>query len=240
VRRFFARRETIERVAREAAEDARAEGVTRLEMRFSPAYFCVGHNPQDVAEWIARSCRAPGLEVTFVATVARSLPYRANAPTIDVALGGRLFVGMDLAGNELESDGLMYEPALRKAREIGMGVTVHAAEHPLAAAGARFAVERLHAERIGHGLFAPAADLQWLASRGVVFEMCPTSNRLLGGWDPATHYPAREWARRGMRVTINTDDPRVFGTTLPREFEAAGLRPEEVERTARGALFPRT
>lgn len=232
LRRYFDRREIIERVAREAVEDARREGVKRLELRFSPAFF--GGNPHDVTEWIVKAARMPGIEVTFLATIGRSFPRAVNQPTIDVALGTRHFVGLDLAGNELLSNGLEYEDVFEKARERGMGITVHAAEHPDCGGNTRLAIERLHATRIGHGIFTPPADLEFAKNRGIVFELCPTSNRWLGG-----ACPAKEWLKRGIQVTLNTDDPRVFRTTLPEEFEAAGLsnRKKELTAIARSALF---
>lgn len=234
LKRYLARRDIIERVAREAVEDARREGVKRLELRFSPAFFRSNFNPQDVTEWIVRATTMPGIEVTYLATIGRSFPREMNQPTIDVALGTRYFVGLDLAGNELVSNGLEYEDVFRKARERGMGITVHAAEHPDAASNTRLAIERLHATRIGHGIFTPPADLEFAMKRGIVFELCPTSNHWLGGT-----CPAKEWLRRGLKITLNTDDPRVFRTTLPQEFEAAGLsdRRKELTAAARSALF---
>jgi adenosine deaminase len=239
LRRFFVRREIIERVAREAVEDARAEGVTRLELRYSPAFLAAAAllNPQDVVEWVAGACRVPGIEVTFIATLSRAHSHEINAPTVEVALGTDRFVGLDLAGFEPASDGTPYADVFRRAREQGLGVTVHAAEHPDTGANARIAVERLGATRLGHGLHVSPKDLAWLVDRGIVFEMCPESNRRLGVWDPAAPHPAAAFLKRGARVTLNTDNPRILQTRLSDQFELAGLAKERAQAIAREALF---
>ncbi|HEY5427069.1 MAG TPA: hypothetical protein VIJ77_11000, partial [Candidatus Tumulicola sp.] len=83
----------------------------------------------------------------------------------------------------------------------------------------RAAVERLHAERIGHGVAAlqDPAVVELLANRAVPLEICPTSNRITGAALPVGH-AFLEFDRAGCIVTIDADDPAMFHTSIETEY----------------------
>ena len=87
----------------------------------------------------------------------------------------------------------------------------------------RAAVELLGAERIGHGLRAAEdrAVLALVRDRGVPLEVCLSSNVATGAIAEASDHPLRAILREGVRVTLNSDDPGLFGTSLEREFRLA-------------------
>lgn len=227
LRQFWVHREAIERVAQEAVQDAVKDGVTYLELRFSPVHFArrMGFDVARVADWIITAARraADGIRVEFVATLNRSFDLSVNEPAFDVALKSGWFVGVDLAGDELMCDGEQFIPWLRRAKEKGLGVTIHAGEVQGKGGNVRVAIERFGADRIGHGTHAledPQA-VRLALERRVTFEVCLTSSRHTGSWaDTATH-PAKELFRRGVRVTLNTDDPSISRITLSGEHRKA-------------------
>ena len=94
-RGLYPSREWIERVAFEATEDARREGVIHLELRFSPAHFGrrMKAKGEDVAAWVARGARRAGIPVVFIATFGRDFSLRDNEPTARAVRGTDVFSG---------------------------------------------------------------------------------------------------------------------------------------------------
>src|SRR6185436_3677050 len=101
-RGLYPSREWIERVAFEAVEDAKKDGVIYLELRFSPTHFGrrMGAKGEDVAEWVARGARRAKIPVTFIATYGRHFSVMENEPTTRAVRGTNLFSAVDLAGVE--------------------------------------------------------------------------------------------------------------------------------------------
>lgn len=106
----------------------------------------------------------------------------------------------------------------------------------------REAIEVLATERIGHGLSA-AWDEQVAAlviDRGVTLEMCPTSNVLTRGVARPQDHPARRLLDRGVRVTINTDDPGLMGIDLTHEWgvarDALGFAMDDFRKVTENAV----
>lgn len=244
IKPFWVDRRAIEWAARASVSDAADEGVRHLELRFNPTFFCLerGFAPREAAEWIADAARAEararGLTVKFVACLIRHLPPEVNLPTLEIALEGGLYAGLDLAGDESVSDGLDYVGAFRSAAERGLGITVHAGELWGTGRHISEAVERFGARRIGHGTcaFRDPRLLDLCIGSGVTFEICPTSSSMTGqvtGIHPAG-------IARGARIVVGTDDPAIYGTSLPKEADKAagsGLMIADLNKAARAAAF---
>ncbi len=219
-RGLYPSRDWIERVAFEAAEDARKDGVVYLELRFSTAHFArrMKAKGEDVASWIAKGARRAGIDVRFIATFARDFSLRENEPTTRAVRGTDLFSGLDVAGNEARS----ALPFLALFRELGLPATIHAGE----AGGpdnVREAIERFGARRIGHGLrILENPDLVRLALRlEVHFEVCLTSEVQTGAAASWRTHPGRQLVQEGLRVSLNTDDPSICGVQVTNELARA-------------------
>ena len=131
------------------------------------------------------------------------------------------------------------------ARDAGLGITIHAGELS-GAFSVRDALDHVRPARISHGVRAiEDADLvKRLADEGVVLEVCPGSNVALGVFPDFASHPLRALHEAGVRVTLNSDDPPFFHTSLAREYEIAsavmGFSDEEIlgmTRTAIEAAF---
>ena len=219
-RGLYPSREWIERVAFEAAEDARRDGVVYLELRFSPAHFARRTNArgEDVAEWVARAARRAGIEVRFIATFSRQFSLKENGPTFRAVQGTGVFSGLDVAGDESRS-ALPFLDFFRKSR---LPVTIHAGEGG-GAGNVREAIERFGARRIGHGVrvLEDPRVLRLARAGGVTFEVCLTSEILTGAAASWQRHPARSMMEAGLRMTLNTDDPAICGVRLSDEFRRA-------------------
>ena len=138
---------------------------------------------------------------------------------------------MDLAGAEALYPTENYRELFAKAKELGVPFTMHAGE----AAGpesVRHAIE-YGASRIGHGvrIFEDPELIALVREKGIALEMCPTSNRQTHAVEDMADYPFMQFLEDGIRVTLNTDDMGIEGTTLAKEFrymeETFALSPEQ-------------
>jgi adenosine deaminase len=219
-RGLYPSRDWIQRVAFEAAEDARREGVVYLELRFSPTHFGRRMNAkgEDVAGWVAEGARRAGIDVGFIATFGRDFGVEGNRPTTRAVEGTRVFSGLDLAGNEAVS----ARPFVPLFRRLKLPATIHAGEAG-GAANVREAIEKFGARRIGHGLgaFGDEKVLALARKRRVHFELCPTSEIQTGAARDWTSHPAWRARDLGIQFSLNTDDPSVSGIGLHDEYRRA-------------------
>jgi adenosine deaminase/aminodeoxyfutalosine deaminase len=150
-------------------------------------------------------------------------------------------VALGIGGDESRGPAELFTEVFRAARDMGLHVVAHAGE----ASGpesVRSAVELLGAERIGHGL-AAARDpdlLALLRDRHIPIEVCPTSNVATGVLASLEDHPLPRFLEAGLLVTLNTDDPAMFGTNLENEYLVAaknfGLGREQLTELARNAF----
>jgi adenosine deaminase len=133
---------------------------------------------------------------------------------------GAGIVGVDLHGDELTMlDVSSVVPAFQLAAEAGLNVRIHAGE----AAGPESvwaALRFLGAQRIGHGVLGHTDPVlvRYLAEHAIPLDMCVTSNVLTGAVGSMGAHPIRELMKRGVAVTVSSDDPLVFQTTLTTEL----------------------
>jgi adenosine deaminase len=148
-------------------------------------------------------------------------------------------IGVSLGGDEERFPAMLFTDAFAFARAQGLRCVAHAGESE-GAQNVRDAVELLGAERIGHGIAAleDPATLELLAQRRIPLEVCPTSNRLTGVALAAHPQPYADFDRAGCIVTIDCDDPAIFGASIGDEYalveRAAGTR--AMERFVRNAV----
>jgi adenosine deaminase len=152
-----------------------------------------------------------------------------------------LITGFNMAGEERMGRVADYARAFDIAREAGLGLTIHAGE-VCGAFSVADAVELVRPSRIGHGVRAiEDADLvRRLADLGTVLEVCPGSNVALNVFPDFAAHPLRQLRDAGVRVTINSDDPPFFHTSLKREYELAstsfGFSDDEINAMTRTAV----
>jgi adenosine deaminase len=128
-------------------------------------------------------------------------------------------VGFDLAGDEAGYPAQLHAEAFRIADKRGLGITVHAGE----AAGpenVRYAVEQLGATRIGHGVRSAASPetLALLRQRGVLLEICPTSNIHTQAVTSLATHPVRAFYDQEIKLSIGDDDPVTSRTRVSNEL----------------------
>lgn len=221
--------EAVERITFEAVADLAADNVRLAELRFSPDFMCrpAGLDWDGAMEAIlaglGRARAEHDVAVGLIAIVSRSFGMESARRTVEFALRHReRLVGFDLADDEVAWPAERFVDVLAPLREAGFPLTAHYGE----AGGPdypREAMELLEVRRLGHGVsVARSPEVVKLAIEGsVALEMCPTSNERTRAVASIDQHPARSLLHEGVRVTINTDDPGLFGIDLTHEFEIA-------------------
>ena len=212
----------------------RKNNVTTMELRFNPMKRNRG-GEQDLDHIIAAALRGmdkatleypvkPGL----IFCLDRAFPYELNEILVEKAIAwrDRGVIGVDIAGPESATFRLAdYRRLYRRARQFGLGLTVHTGEAGPVEEVAR-AIELLEPDRIGHGVKAaydPRA-MAMLRERGIVLEICPTSNlntAVVSGWDEF-RWIFDTFRRNEVRFTINTDGPEMLKTYIRDELATLG------------------
>ncbi|TIC87446.1 adenosine deaminase [Nocardioides sp. GY 10113] len=156
------------------------------------------------------------------------IPGEDGVPAGEATLGFALdhapdaLVGFGLGGPEIGVPRPQFKPVFDAARAAGLRSVPHAGE-TTGPETVWSALRDLGAERIGHGT-SSAQDpelLAHLAENGIPLEVCPSSNVATRAVPTLDEHPLRTFVEAGVTVTINSDDPPMFGTTLNREYEIA-------------------
>lgn len=150
-------------------------------------------------------------------------------------------VGFGIGGPEAGVPRNAYADLFRRARDLGLHSVPHAGE-TVGSDQVWSAIDDLGAERVGHGI-AAAGDailMSELAERGIVLEVCPTSNICTGAVPSMGEHPFPVLRDAGVRLTLNTDDPGMFSTDLNREYalahETFGVDPAGLAELARESV----
>ncbi len=226
--------DACERVAFEAAEDARLDGCVLAEFRMAPLllepYGLSGDAVVEaLAAGLARSPLACGLIVCAMRTDPPDETLRAAG--LAARHAGRGVIGFDLAGAERSHPPAVHAEAFRLAGAAGLGLTCHAGE---ADAGSRvFEAASIGATRIGHGVHlmhgqTPGETARWVdeARRlGLHFEVCPTSNVHTGAVASLAEHPIGAMLDAGLDVSCSTDNRLMSGVTLSGELAAIHAAP---------------
>lgn len=226
----------VRRIAAEMCEDAAAEGVTTLEIRFAPQLHKGARPPAIIDAALEGIDGRAGLILCGLygepPEILRDLAEEgARRPGV---------VGIDLAGGPGAADSFRladYAPAYRRAEELGLGRTVHAAEGR-AAEEIRVAIETLHAQRIGHGttLLSDPGVVDLVIARGVLIEACPTSNVHTGVIPSVAAHPLPAWLDAGVKACICTDNTLLSAVDAPEEHRRALAIPGMDEQKLRAAV----
>jgi len=184
--------------------------------------------------------RELGVRMRWIPDIVRCVPDTAAQVAAwcasDAARAGGV-VALGLGGPEVGWPPERFADAFRAARERGLPGNPHAGE-TVGPASVWGALRDLRATRIGHGVRAveDPALLAELARRGTPLEVCPTSNLCLGVAPSYAAHPLRQLAEAGVCVTIHSDDPALFNTTLSDEYahaaEDCGLPLARLEQAA--------
>lgn len=256
----FADKESIARIAYEAVEDASADNIGYLELRFSPEY--IAHISRldiidvmdGVTEGVENAVRNFSIKAKLIVNIRADLdasvmkspwPSQTEIAALAVDYAERGVVGVDLSGNERGFHAGGTIDALRVVKDANLGITIHADKQG-GPEDVKRAIINLGAKRIGHGIgIIHNQNIMKLAvDKGVALEICPTYD-VISAEIPSIHqHPIRKIFDYGVNVTINTDYPTICNTGLANEINqlqtALGFTNSDIEKimlNAKSAAF---
>ncbi len=228
--KLLASEEILERLGFEACEDAFNDGVRILELRYAPTFIADGHSNltfdkihQAFLRGIARAQKKMPIAVGLICILQRILPLEKIEAVTKFAIDNKsTFLGLDLADNEEGFEPKPFARFFEDARKAGLHTTIHTGEapNPLSGKWILDAINILGAERIGHGVQAINSPevMQVLIERDIPLEVCPYSNYLTQAFNSYEAHPLKKLIEAGVPVTLNSDDPGMFGSTLTDDY----------------------
>lgn len=224
--RFFREPADFENSAYFTLKDLHEQNVLYAEAFYSPWDFLKsGLSVEAITEaTLSATERAKkdfGIECLLIADINRDLGWETGADRLRQILPYRErgVVGIGLGGSEQKFPPEPFEGVYKMARDSGLHVVAHAGE----AAGPESvwgAIEKLRVERIGHGVrsIEDPQLVEYLREKQIPLEVCPMSNLRTGVFPSFEAHPIKYFFENDLFVTINSDDPAMFGTTITEEF----------------------
>lgn len=222
------RGDQLERIAYEICRRAHESGVGHVDVIFNPTHWPKWQRDLDgFVGWLDAGLAAGeqdhGVTAGLCLSLKRTQPPSESVELVEWLLKARpqRIVALSVDGNEAAAGptGERFGPLFVRARQAGLHTCAHAGESS-GPDGVRDAINLLGVERIDHGIRAveDAALVAELAHRGIPLGVCPTSNVRLGVVPSLAAHPIETLRAAGVRVSVNTDDPLLFGTSVAGEY----------------------
>jgi len=238
----------VVRIGFENVEDACIANIDYAELRFSPYYIAMSHNlpiegvVEAIIEGVNLGRNKFKTKINLMGILSRTFGVDHCQSELDALLAYKdKLVAIDLAGDEYNFPGSLFESHFKQVMNAGLNVSVHAGE----AAGPEsvwHAIKTLGATRIGHGV-ACAQDqglMDYMRENQISIESCLTSNYQTGTIKDLSVHPVKTFLENGLMVCLNTDDPAVENIELAGEYQLAqavlGFTPEQISQLQRNSV----
>ena len=213
--------DAVERVTREICEDSRTYGVSYTEIRFAPQL----HKGTSTEEIVDAAISGLDENANLILCGLYGEPPSVLNSLVEIARTRPRVVGIDLAGapcTDHQFSMLDYDEPFTRARDLGIGRTVHAAEGR-SPKEIDVAINFLHAQRIGHGLtlLEDWKTLDLVLEKDVTIEACITSNWHTGAIVKPSEHPIKRWLDNGVSVAVCADNTLLSETLLAKEYAIA-------------------
>ena len=227
LRQFFLSEEIIRRITRDTIVDAAQDNIKYFELRFTPKALGQANNYSlhRVVTWVCDTTAEVAveydIEVKLIVSMNRHESLAIADETLHAAIAHRHLgvVGLDLAGIESGHSVYPFRHIFKQAREAGLGITIHAGEWE-GPHSVWDAISNIPLDRIGHGIrvLEDYSLVNVVLDRGIMLEVCPSSNVLTGVVKDFYGHPLPRLIANGVRTTLNTDDSSVCDVTLSQEM----------------------
>jgi len=217
--------EYINYVFDDLEEYLESNNIFYAEVFWAPSFFL--KNNLDffkIIQILKKRSKKAKTHIKFLIDISRTFGVR-NAESIaekTMQIADDKVIGIGLGGDELKTETSKFKNIFQDAKNKGLRVVAHAGEGKgqIYVRNVYDAIELLSAERIGHGI-AIADDedaIEFVKSHNIPLEICPSSNFKLGIIKNMENHPVRFFYDKGLKFTLNSDDPTFYNTTLSKEF----------------------
>ncbi len=221
--RFLREYEDFTHIAGLTARDMARQNIRYAEMFFSPSSFIRhGLKVQELAYAIRKGLsKTPDIEIALIADLVRDYGTESEMKVLNAVneVKDCGIIGIGIGGSEHDYPPEPFERLYREARKMGFRTNAHAGEAsgPQSVWGA---VGKLQADRIGHGthIYEDPGLLDYIAEKKIPLELCPVSNVRTKAVRTIEEHPIRKYYERGLIISVNTDDPKMFNTSLADEY----------------------
>ncbi len=238
----------VVRIGFENVEDAYNANIDYAELRFSPYYIAMTHNlpiegvVEAIIEGVNQGRDKFSTKINLMGILSRTFGVEHCQSELNALLAYKdSLVAVDLAGDEYNFPGSLFEEHFKQVRDAGLNVSVHAGE----AAGPEsvwHAIEKLGATRIGHGVASAKVQelMDYMRDHQIGLESCLTSNYQTGTIKDLADHPVKTFLANNLMVCLNTDDPAVENIELAGEFQLAskllGFDSEQINQLQQNAV----
>jgi adenosine deaminase len=242
---FLREYEDFSFIATEVVKDLIDQNHRYVEFFFTPPDHAEnGIEPQKLLEALYDGAKDffDRITVNFIFDISRNFGPENGMILLEQMkqMKGYNLAGMGMGGSEHLYPPEPFKKVYRKARDYGFHTTVHAGE----AAGPSSiwgALMHLCPDRIGHGttIIEDPALLTYVKERKTPIELCPISNVRTGGVKSLPEHPIKEYYDKGLNIFVNTDDPKMFNTSMENEFtqlEEIGFKKNDVKAMLKNAI----
>ncbi len=223
---FIKRYDDFEKISYSVLKNLAAQNVKYVEAFCSPADFHRnGLTTEGILECLIKGKEKAfkdfGIRCQLIVDLVRNYgPEKAFQTLQEVTpFLGKGVIGIGLGGIESRFPPELFENVYRKAKELGFKLTAHAGEDA-PAKSIWSAIQRLEIQRIGHGVraYEDPKLLSFLKEKQLPLELCPTSNVMTGICKSIKDHPIKKYFEDGLLVTLNSDDPTMFETSINQEY----------------------
>jgi len=220
---FIREYEDYQFMAEHVALSLAEQNVRYAEIYFSPSDFREKKDslPQKIARAIRKGLNkhSDKIKINLIADLVRDEEDKLPQLKQILEVKDQGIIGIGLGGKEKEFPPYLFTNVFREAKNEGLRTTCHAGE----AAGPDYiwqAIKDLNVDRIGHGTnaYKDSELVQYLVDKQIPVEMCPISNIRTASVLSLKEHPIYDFYKSGMLVSVNTDDPKMFGTSLENEY----------------------
>jgi adenosine deaminase len=223
---FITEEKDFEGITYDVLHSLHNQNVKYVEAFYSPTdYQGQGFSTEKITEYVIKgkekACQDFNIQCELIIDIVRGNSLDVCMQQLEAVEPylGKGVIGIGLGGSEQKYPADLYQPVYYKAKTKGFRLTAHAGE-AAGAASIWAAIKKLGVERIGHGVRA-CEDPQLvslLKDTQIPLEMCVVSNVKTGVCPSFAEHPIREYYQKGLSVTVNSDDPTMFDTSITREY----------------------
>ena len=227
IQNCFRKNEDLKYLIRDARAYLKQNNIVYAEIFFAPSTFLANGLEFDklvkvLNDGAIETLKEDNREIAFLVDVSRGFGAKNAMKNLDLTLKypAKSIIGIGLGGAEESGPARDYKSVFAKAIKNGLHVVAHAGE-VVGPESIWDSLNLLKVERIGHGISAIQDEklIKHLAETGVPIEICPTSNLFTQKYVKSLEeHPIREFFNRGLNITLNTDDPTLFGIDLITEY----------------------